>query len=121
MEFKIELLSEDKDFAMVQTRFLKDWLANEEGLSEAKVSEELAPIQKGEAGAEILTILQVVLSSALIGELSRVIQVWLQERSKRIEARSPELKMSVTKPDGTRIEIDTNKGEDVASLLQKLS
>jgi hypothetical protein len=122
MELKIEFQSEDEDFALAQTRSLREWLINEESLSEVKVTQELTPIKEGEAGADLLTVLQIVLSAGLIGELSKIVQVWIQERSKRLADKSPELKLSVTKPDGTKFEIDTkNVGDIEKSLIEKLS
>jgi hypothetical protein len=74
------------------------------------------------AGVDLLTVLQVVLSSALLGELSKVLQVWFQERSKRHAAKTPELKLSITRSDGTKFDVDTkNLGDIEKTLIENLS
>ena len=122
MEFKIEILSDDKDFAMKQAQSLKTWITNEDSIKEVTINQERAKLGTDDAGGILLSVLQIALGSSLLVELTKTIQVWVQERSKRLTSNSPEFKLSFSKPDGTKFEIDAkNIGEDQKAFIDKLT
>jgi hypothetical protein len=121
MQLKLEVLADDNEIALQQTQNLKKWLENEEALTEVFVKLEHSQIQKGDAGGDLLSVLQIVLSSSLLAEFAKLIQSWSQERSKRLLSKSNKLKLVITKPDGTKIEIDAdNLGESEKALIESL-
>jgi len=82
MEFKINIVSEDENFALQQSQNLKTWIENDEEIGSVKVNQERKELQKDDAGGGLMAVLQVIAGAAL-EPIAKTIQVWLEERTKR--------------------------------------
>ena len=117
MEFKINIISEDDDFALQQTKNLKNWIEDDEDLERVKVKQGRKELEADDAGGGLLSILQVVAGAAL-EPIAKTIQVWMQEKTKRATA---EFSVEMESPDGKKFKINSkNIGDDEKAFVTEL-
>lgn len=108
MDFEIELTGTD---ANEQTTLsLQDWIKNEQ-IEEMSVKRKSGIPQKGDMGADPLTILSVVLAAPAVVELVKSIHVWIQ-------SRKPKCKIKIS-GSGNVVELDSENIPELQSLLDK--
>jgi hypothetical protein len=117
MEFKINILAEDEDFALQQSKNLKNWIEDDEELESINVKQERKELEEDDAGGGLLSILQVVAGAAL-EPIAKTIQVWMQERTKRSTA---EFSIELESPDGKKFKINSkNIGDDEKAFVSEI-
>ncbi len=117
MEFKINIQSDDQDFALQQTKNLKNWLEDDEDLDNVKVNQGRKELAEDDAGGGLLSILQVIAGAAL-EPIAKTIQVWMQERTKR---STSEFSVELESPDGKKFKINSkNIGNDEKAFVNEI-
>ncbi len=117
MEFKINIISEDEDFALKQVKNLKNWIENDEELENVKIKQERQELQEDDAGGGLLAVLGIVLGSPF-EQIAKTIQVWIQEKTKRT---TKELNLEFEQKDGTKFKINSkNIGKDEHEFVNEL-
>jgi hypothetical protein len=117
MEFKINILAEDEDFALQQSKNLKNWIEDDEELESINVKQERKELEEDDAGGGLLSILQVIAGAAL-EPIAKTIQVWMQERTKRSTA---EFSIELESPDGKKFKINSkNIGDDEKAFVSEI-
>ena len=117
MEFKINILSDDQEFALQQTKNLKNWLEDDEELDNVKVNQGRQQLAEDDAGGGLISILQVIVGAAL-EPIAKTIQVWMQERTKR---SSSEFSIELESPDGKKFKINSkNIGNDEKAFVTEI-
>lgn len=64
MDFKINIVAEDEQFALQQSKNLKNWIEDDE-LESVKVKQERKELEEDDAGGGLLAALQVIGGAAL--------------------------------------------------------
>ena len=103
MEFKIKIISEDEDFALLQSQSLRRWIEDDEELESVKVEQGRKELQAGEAGGGLLAFIQVVIGAAL-EPIAKTIQVWMEEKTKR---STNEFSIELEDPAGKKFKINS--------------
>lgn len=117
MEFNINIVSEDEDFALQQTKNLKNWIEDDEELDDVKVKQGRKELESDDAGGGLLSILQVAVGAAL-EPIAKTIQVWMQERTKRTTA---EFSVELESPDGKKFKIQSkNIGDNEKAFVSEI-
>ena len=117
MDFKINVISDDEEFALQQSKNLKNWIEDDEDLESVKVNQERKQLEEDDAGGGLLSILQVVAGAAL-EPIAKTIQVWMQERTKRSVA---EFSVELESPDGKKFKINSkNIGESDKAFVSEI-
>ena len=117
MEFKINIVSDDEDFSLQQSKNLKNWIEDDEDLDTIKVKQERKELEEDDAGGGLLSILQIVAGAAL-EPIAKTIQVWMQERTKRSTA---EFSIELESPDGKKFKIKSkNIGDSEKAFVSEI-
>ncbi|MEJ2596007.1 MAG: hypothetical protein P8100_12995 [bacterium] len=117
MEFKINIVSDDQDFALQQTKNLKNWIEDDEEIEQVKVNQARKELEEDDAGGGLLSILQVIAGAAL-EPIAKTIQVWMQERTKR---STSEFSVELESPDGKKFKINSkNIGNDEKAFVNEI-
>ncbi len=90
---------------------LEDWL-RQSRIDGLRAHRQRQPIRTGEMGGELLPILGIVLSSAVLAEAVKALHGWLNGRRRRVVV---ELELP-----GGRCRVESDGGETVESLLRKV-
>lgn len=115
--FEIHFISEDENFALQQSRNLKNWIEDDDELGLVKVKQDRKQLAEDDAGGGLLAILQVVAGAAL-EPIAKTIQVWMQERTKRSTA---EFSLEMESPDGNKFKINSkNIGADQKEFINEM-
>ena len=117
MEFKINIVSDDEDFSLQQTKNLKNWIEDDEELDNIKVNQGRKKLAEDDAGGGLISILQVIAGAAL-EPIAKTIQVWMQERTKRSTA---EFSIELESPDGKKFKIKSkNIGDSEKAFVSEI-
>ena len=117
MEFKINIVSDDEDFSLQQTKNLKNWIEDDDEIDEIKVKQGRKELEDDDAGGGLLSILQVMAGAAL-EPIAKTIQVWMQERTKRSTA---EFSVELESPDGKKFKIKSkNIGNSEKAFVSEI-
>lgn len=117
MEFKINIVSEDENFAIQQSQNLKNWIENDEDLESVRVTQERKELEADDAGGGLLAMLQVVAGAAL-EPVAKTIQVWLEEKTKR---STTEFSVELEDPSGKKFKINSrNIGESDKAFVSEI-
>lgn len=101
--FEIHFISADEDFALQQSKNLKNWIEDDEELVAVKVKQDREHLAEDDAGGGLLAVLQIVAGAAL-EPIAKTIQVWMQERTKRSTA---EFSLEMESPKGNKFKINS--------------
>src|SRR5210317_1258266 len=117
MEFNINIVSEDENFSLQQTKNLKNWIEDDEELDDVKVKQGRKELESDDAGGGLISILQVAVGAAL-EPIAKTIQVWMQERTKRSTA---EFSVELESPDGKKFKIQSkNIGDNEKAFVSEI-
>jgi hypothetical protein len=117
MDLKISILSDDDEFALQQSKNLKNWIEDDEDLESVKVKQERKELEADDAGGGLMSILQVVVGAAL-EPIAKTIQVWMQEKTKRSTA---EFSVEMESPDGKKFKINSkNIGDNEKAFVTEI-
>lgn len=117
MEFNINILADNEDFALQQTKNLKNWIEDDEDLDSIKVNQGRKELAEDDAGGGLISILQVMAGAAL-EPIAKTIQVWMQERTKRSTA---EFSIELESPDGKKFKIKSkNIGDSEKAFVSEI-
>lgn len=117
MEFNINIVSEDENFSLQQTKNLKNWIEDDEELDQIKVKQGRKELEADDAGGGLMAILQVAVGAAL-EPIAKTIQVWMQERTKRSTA---EFSVELESPDGKKFKIQSkNIGDNEKAFVSEI-
>jgi len=115
--FEIHFISADEDFALQQSKNLKNWIEDDEEIGPVKVKQDRKQLAEDDAGGGLLAILQVVAGAAL-EPIAKTIQVWMQERTKRSTA---EFSLEMESPSGNKFKINSkNIGADQQDFINEM-
>ncbi|MCU0370018.1 MAG: hypothetical protein MUC31_01275 [Bacteroidales bacterium] len=117
MEFKINIVSDDENFAVQQSQNLKTWIESDEELGPVKVKQERKELQKDDAGGGLLSVIQVAIGAA-IEPFARTMQVWMEEKTKRSTA---EFSIELEDPAGKKFRINSkNIGDSDKAFVAEI-
>ena len=117
MEFKINIVSDDEEFAIKQSQQLKDWIEEDEEVNAVSIKQERKELAEDDAGGGLLAALQVVIGAAL-EPFAKTLQVWMTEKTKRSIS---EFSVELESPDGKKFKINSsNMGTDDKAFVSEV-
>lgn len=117
MEFNINIIAEDEEFAIKQSQQLKDWIEYDEEVDTVSVKQERKELAEDEAGGALLAALQVIIGAAL-EPFAKTLQVWMVEKTKQ---KTSEFSVELESADGKKFKINSsNMGTDDRAFVSEV-
>jgi hypothetical protein len=119
MELQISILSDDNEYALLQTRQLKkdfDFYAPE--LEVTQMKQKLHP---EDAAFNLMdTVLQVFLGKNFIEKITDIVKVWVEKRADVINAKKAKIQFDIKDSNGQNISLTLENVKDAEKLLAQL-
>lgn len=121
--FTIAVESNDEDFSLDQTLFMKSYLEEQSPPGQEFRAEQLrAKLNVDEAGGALEPILSIILAAPVVREFARILVTYIKSREAIQKTKVSQLKVKIKNSQGQELELDaTNLSEDDSALAERIA